>query len=324
MKVLFLGGFAASQFEWIAPVIESDVDTSVMVDGRDREHVAAGIGEADIIVSEAWRTGMPEALRLKLLQLPVAGTDMVETAALPPGVTVCNAYGHEAAMAEYVIMAMLVWCHRYFDIAVAFRGGSWRDSGVMNGPLHRELGGLTVGIVGLGQVGRETATRAGALGCRVVGANRSVRGPIAGVDQAFPLADLDRMLPFCDVLVLCVGLAPETRGPLDARRLALLKRDAFLINVGRGPVADEDALFAALRDGIIGGAALDTWYRYPTAEEPDIRPSRHPFHELPNVVMTPHCSAWTEGMARRRGADAARNIDRFIRGEPLLHVVATT
>jgi phosphoglycerate dehydrogenase-like enzyme len=80
----------------------------------------------------------------------------------------------------------------------------------------------------------------------------------------------------------------------------------------------------ALRDGIIGGAALDTWWRYPTPEEPDIRPSRQPFHELPNVIMTPHCSAWTEGMARRRGADAARNIDRFIRGETPLHIVATT
>ena len=69
---------------------------------------------------------------------------------------------------------------------------------------------------------------------------------------------------------------------------------------------------------------LDTWYRYPTPEEPEIRPSRHPFHELPNVIMTPHCSAWTDGMARRRGADAARNIDRFIRGEKLLHLVART
>jgi phosphoglycerate dehydrogenase-like enzyme len=164
MKVLFLGGFAASQFEWIAPVLECDVETSVVADERDQQRAAA-IGEAEIIVSEAWRAGMPAAPRLKLLQLPVAGSDMVETASLPPGVTVCNAYGHETAMAEYAVMAMLVWSHRYFDIAIAFRGGSWRDSGVMNGPLHRELGGLTVGIVGLGQVGRETATRAAALGC---------------------------------------------------------------------------------------------------------------------------------------------------------------
>jgi phosphoglycerate dehydrogenase-like enzyme len=153
MNVLFLGGFAASQVEWIAPAIESDVQTGVLADDYSPERAAA-IGEADIIVSEAWRAGMPAAPRLKLLQLPVAGTDRVETAALPPGVTVCNAYGHEMAMAEYAVMAMLVWSHRYFDIAIGFRAGSWRDSGVMNGPLHREVGGLTVGLVGLGQVGR--------------------------------------------------------------------------------------------------------------------------------------------------------------------------
>ena len=110
MNVLFLGGFAASQVEWIAPVIESDVETSVVTDDHDPTRVAVAIGEADIIVSEAWRAGMPTAPRLKLLQLPVAGTDRVETAALPPGVTVCNAYGHEMAMAEYVVRRC--WCGR--------------------------------------------------------------------------------------------------------------------------------------------------------------------------------------------------------------------
>ena len=324
MKVLFLGAFAASQIDWISPVIKSNVKVEVCADDRDPKRLSAALDDADVVVSEAWRPGMLAARRLKLLQLPVAGTDQVDRAALPPGITVCNAYGHEIAMAEYAIMAMLVWSHRYFDIALAFRGGLWRDSGVTSGPFHRELGGLTVGIVGLGRVGRETATRAAALGCHVLGANRSLDEPPQGVAQLFPLAKLDDMLPLCDIVVLCVGLAPETRGLVDARRLALMKRDAFLINVGRGPVADENALYAALRDGTIGGAALDVWWQYPTANEPNIRPSRHPFHELSNVIMTPHCSAWTDGMARRRGSDAARNIDRFVRGEKLLHVVAQT
>ena len=324
MKVLFLGGFAASQIEWIAPVIESDVEIATVVDERDTETLAPALRDTDIVVSDLWRAGLPAAPRLKLLQAPVAGTDMVDRAALPSGVTICNAYGHEIPMAEYAVMAMLVWCHRYFDIASEFRSGSWRDSGVTGGPLHRELRGLTVGIVGLGQVGRETAIRAAALGCHVLSANRTIGEMPQGISEVFPLAEIDRMLPRCDVVVLCVGLAPETRGLIDGRRLALMKRDAFLINVGRGPVADEDALYAALRDGTIGGAALDVWWQYPNAIEPARPPSRHPFHELPNVVMTPHCSAWTDGMARRRGADAARNIDRFIRGEKLLHIVAQT
>jgi len=324
VKLLFLGAFAASQVEWIAPVIESRCEVDVLAEDGDPQRTAAALEDADIVVSEGWRADTPAAPRLKLLQLPVAGTDRVAVAALPPGVVVCNAFGHEVAMAEYIVMAMLVWSHRYFEISTAFRAGSWRDSGVTNGPLHREIAGQTLGIVGLGHIGRETAARAAALGCSVLGANRSTGELPPGIERVFALSDLDVMLPLCDVVALCVGLGPETRGLIDARRLALMKREALLINVGRGAVADEDALFAALCDGVIGGAALDTWYRYPTPDEPEIRPSRHPFHELPNVNMTPHCSAWTEGMARRRGADAARNIDRFIRGEPLQHVVART
>ena len=144
------------------------------------------------------------------------------------------------------------------------------------------------------------------------------------VEHVFSWTQLDRMLGECDIVVLSCALTPETTGLIDGRRLAAMKSSAFLINLARGPIAEEEALYRALRDGVIGGAALDTWWRYPTPEEPDVRPSRHPFHELPNVIMTPHCSAWTDGMARRRGADAARNIDRFIRGEKLLHIVATT
>jgi phosphoglycerate dehydrogenase-like enzyme len=126
------------------------------------------------------------------------------------------------------------------------------------------------------------------------------------------------------VVVLCLPLSDETLRLIDARRLALMKADAFLINIGRGGLTDEDALYARLRDGRIGGAAIDVWWRYPTADEPNQRPSRHPFHELPNVIMTPHCSAWTEDMVKRRGADVARNIDRFARGEELANIVTIT
>jgi len=112
MKVLFLGGFAASQIEWIAPVIESDVEIATVVDERDTETLAPALRDTDIVVSDLWRAGLPAAPRLKLLQAPVAGTDMIDRAALPSGVTICNAYGHEIPMAEYAVMAMLVWSHR--------------------------------------------------------------------------------------------------------------------------------------------------------------------------------------------------------------------
>jgi phosphoglycerate dehydrogenase-like enzyme len=108
------------------------------------------------------------------------------------------------------------------------------------------------------------------------------------------------MLPLCDAVLISCGLAPETKGLIDARRLALMKPGALLINVARAAIVDEDALYAALKDGHLGGAALDVWWQYPTQSEPERRPSRRLFHELPNVLITPHSSSSTEATADRR------------------------
>jgi len=215
--------------------------------------------------------------------------------------------------------------HRFREIEADFRTrSSWRASWVESGAPHGEILGSTIGIVGLGRVGQEVARRAAAFGCHVIAANRSPRRAEGSVEQVYPLSELDRMLPVCDFVVLCTALGPETEGLIDARRLALMKPSAFLINIARGMVVEEDAVYTALRDRRIGGAALDVWWQYPNAAEPERRPSRHPFHELPNVIMTPHCSGWTVGMVARRWAEVAGNINRFVRGEPLENVVVRT
>ena len=167
------------------------------------------------------------------------------------------------------------------------------------------------------------ARRAAAFGCRILAANRSPRPAEDGVERVYPMAELDRMLPECDTVAICTALGPETAGLFDARRLALLKPQAFLINIARGPVVDEEALYAALRDGGLAGAAIDVWWQYPDAAEPNRRGSRHPFHELPNVIVTPHNSGWTTGMVRRRWDEIADNLGRFDRGEKLINIVPT-
>jgi phosphoglycerate dehydrogenase-like enzyme len=132
------------------------------------------------------------------------------------------------------------------------------------------------------------------------------------------------MLPECDFVVLAAALGPETEGLFDARRLGCMKRSAFLVNIARGAIVDEEALYRALCDRTIAGAALDVWWQYPNAAAPERRPSRFPFHELPNVIMTPHCSGWTDGMVARRWAEVADNLDRFVRGAPLINRVTTS
>jgi len=258
-----------------------------------------------------------------LLQSVAAGLDQIDLAAVPRGVTVCNVFGHEPAIAEYVIMTMLVLTHRLFDSVTAFRAGSWRASQMAGGSPHGEVLGRTMGIVGYGRIGREVARRAQGLGCRIVAANRSPVAEPAPAEQIFSFAELDQMLPQCGTLVIACALAPETEGLIDARRLALMEPGALLINIARAPIVDEDALYAALQNGVLGGAALDVWWQYLSPAEPGRRPSRRPFHELPNVLMTPHCSGFTDGTVERRWGTVAANLDRFARGEPLENIVVT-
>lgn len=325
MKALFLGNVAADTANGIKDRLPSGLSVEILADPQRLMQSPETAADVDILVTNHWRAEYPSASRVKLVQSVATGIELIDLAALPSRVTVCNAFGHETAIAEYILMVMLVWSHRFREIEGDFRSrSSWQPSWVQSGAPHGEILGSTVGIVGLGRVGYEVARRAAAFGCRIVAANRSAREPGSGVERVFPLSELDHMLAECDYVVLCTALGPETEGLIDARRLALMKSSAFLVNIARGAVVDEGAIYAALRDRSIRGAALDVWWQYPNAADPERRPSRYPFHELPNVIMTPHCSGWTEGMVARRWAEVAGNINRFVRGEPLQNVVVTT
>jgi phosphoglycerate dehydrogenase-like enzyme len=324
VKALFLGGVAADTARGIRGELPAGLDCEIIDDPIDRARLIAAAPGSDILVSNHWRTDYPSAPKLRLVQSVATGVELFEMAALPQGCAVCNAFGHETAIAEYVVMAMLALHHRLFQISGEFRErGSWATSWVQSGTPHGEVRGSTLGIVGFGRVGREIARRAAPFGCRILAANRSPRDAEPGVERIYPMAELDRMLPECDTVAICTALGPETTGLIDARRLALLKPSAFVINIARGQVVDEDALYAALRDNKIAGAAVDVWWQYPDQSEPARRGSRHPFHELPNVIVTPHNSGWTQGMVRRRWDEIADNIHRFCRGDSLINLVAT-
>jgi phosphoglycerate dehydrogenase-like enzyme len=325
MRTLFLGHFAGSVAPRILAKTEMPLETQILENDTDTEQLAPLLADAEIVVGHIWRAGFPPAPRLRLLQSVAAGLDLLDTSAVPKGVTICNVFGHEPAIAEYVIMTMLVLTHRLFEAVTSFRASSWVASPQFGGGSpHSEVTGRTIGIVGYGRIGREVAERAAGLKCRVLAANRSPVADPRPAETVIPLAELDRMLPLCDTLLIACALTPETKGLIDARRLALMKRGALLINVARAAIVDEDALYAALKDGHLGGAALDVWWQYPTPAEPSRRPSRRPFHELPNVLITPHSSSTTDATAERRWSAVAANLDRFVRGESLENVVLQT
>jgi len=325
VKALFLGGAAAGTAAGIRGRLPARLEVEILDEPIDRVRLPQAAADAETLVSNHWRADYPPAPNVQLVQSVATGIELIELTALPAGVAACNAVGHESAIAEYAVMVMLAWWHRLFEISAEFREhASWRTSWVQGGAPHGEVRDSTLGIVGYGRVGREVARRAAAFGCRILAANRSEREPEPGVERIFPLAEIDRMLPECDTVALCTALGPETTGLIDARRLSLMRSNAFLINIARGHVVDEDALYSALRGRRIGGAALDVWWQYPNAADPERRGSRHPFHELPNVIATPHNSGWTSGMVERRWNEIADNINRFARGDSLINLVTVT
>src|SRR6516165_3406393 len=212
MKALFLGHFAATVAPRILAKVKTPMETSILDDEGDAEHLAPLLANAEIVVGHIWRPSFPPAPRLRLLQSVAAGLDLLDTRAVPKGVTICNVFSHDPAIAEYVIMTMLVLTHRLFEAVTAFRAGSWIASPQFGGgPPHGEVMGRTIGIIGSGRIGREVAQRAACLKCSVLVANRSIVADPAPADAIFPLAELDRMLPLCDTVLISCGLAAETK-----------------------------------------------------------------------------------------------------------------
>jgi phosphoglycerate dehydrogenase-like enzyme len=320
VKVAFAGVFAGHVADRVRARVRIPCE---VVQGGERE-LLPRLGDVDVLVSMAFTPEMAAAApRLRLVQVPGAGLDRIDRAALGPATALANAYGHDTGIAEYVLGAMLALARDFRRIDASLRDGRWES--VWSGapvPLWAELAGKTLGIVGYGRIGQAVARRALGFDMAVLAIRRDARQPdpnrLASVRG--PEA-LDDVLARSDFLALTLALSPDTRGLIDARALARMKPTAVLINVARGEVVDEDALYAALASGALGGAALDVWYRYPQGEGPTL-PSRLPFHTLPNVLMTPHVSGWTEGMMDARAAVIAENIHRVARGETPMNAVA--
>ncbi|MEJ2502150.1 MAG: D-2-hydroxyacid dehydrogenase [Gemmatimonadota bacterium] len=223
---------------------------------------------------------------------------------------------HGPPVAETVI-AYLLHFARGLDLAVRAQARSVWDKRPFDGvdtPV-RELGRSTVGVVGLGGIGREVAWRARSLGARVVATRRR---PEAGGQEGVELLTgpdrLERLLERSDYVVLTLPETSETAGLIDAGALSRMRREAVLVNVSRGGLVDEPALVAALESGTIRGAALDTFTNEPLPED-------HPLWSAPGVLITPHTSGYTRAFWEREAALILDNIDRYLRGAPLRNMV---
>ena len=295
--------------------------TLVPAPGLGDDDLGPLLVDADALVSRRFTAGMARrANKLRLILTPGAGTNEIDFSALPDGTTVCNVYGHEHGIAEYVFMTMLALNRDLLNMDRRFRQHDWSDRA--NGP-QRELLGATLGIIGLGRIGSEIARRAAVFGMRVTAATRSPepsRGDELGLAYLGGMNDLKQVLADADFVVVAVPLQHDTTGLLGQAELRAMKPEAYLINVARGPVIDEGALYDALQRRTIAGAALDVWYRYPDNKVSG-PPATHPFHDLDNVIMPPHIAGWTFGTFHHRWDVINDNLRRVSTGEPFVNVV---
>lgn len=250
--------------------------------------------------------------RLRWLQTVSAGVDGLAARAgeLPPGLVITNGSGVYGPAGGDHVMAMIL----YFTRGLGhYTRAQLRRAWAPDIRRMSRLLGQTLVVLGLGDLGQNVARRAKAFGMRVIGVKRTP-GDVEGVDRVVTLAALDAVLPEANHLAITLPLTPATRGLLDRRRLALLPKGAFVYNIGRGAIIDEEALVEALQSGHLGGAGLDVFVNEPL-------PADHPLWTFENVLITPHLGANTP-----RDHDVAAEIfipnwHRWRSGEPLQNVV---
>lgn len=294
-------------------------------DEPDLPALREALREADALVALGWRAQWNiTSPGLRLIQAPGAGVDAYEANALPPGCALCNVYEHATPIAEFVMGALVALTVKLLRRDRLLRQGVWEGTARREGEPHDELAGKSLGLLGYGTIGREIARRAAAFDMRVcaVRANPSVSPPEPPLSWIGGPGQLRELLSMSDYLVVCCPLTVQTRGLLDAEKLAWLKPGAYLVNVARAEIVDEQSLYTELQSGRLAGAALDVWYRYPLATEDTLLPAHAPFHELDNVLMTPHLSAWTHAMIERRWTKIAANLDALAEKRPLQNIIA--
>lgn len=264
--------------------------------------------EADVVIV---RAPIPPALfaeqkRLRMTVRHGAGLDWIPMAeATAAGVLVANVPGVNAStVAEHVLFGAMLVLRRFRTIDRELRNGGW-NAGRRHADVSNELGGKTIGIIGMGNIGKRVARIArDGFGLDVVANTRDARNLPAGI----PYRTVDELVAESDIIAICCPLTPETRGLINAARIALMKLTAVLVNVARGAIIDDDALVAALREGRIGGAALDVFVEQPL-------PLDHPYYSFDNVVVTPHMAGITEESMERMGTGAAEETLRVLRGD---------
>ena len=295
-------------------------------DPGDEQRINELLPDADVFIgSKCTAQMLGTAAKLRFIHVPGAGTEKLAPEVWASDLVIANVFEHERSIAEYILMAILALSHDLHTIDADLREGVWRNPMINPAlPLRRVLAGQTIGLVGYGHIGQEVAGISKLLGMKVAAIHQRPRSDpeSTGLEFVGGPDDLPHLLEISDVVVVVVPLTEQTTGLIGAKELHQMKRTAFLINVARGEVVQERALYDALRSGSIAGAALDVWYRVRPTTEDVAPPSVLPFGELPNVLMTPHVSGVTEHTFSGRARVIGENLESFRTGSDIRNLVS--
>jgi len=223
---------------------------------------------------------------------------------------------HGPVVAEHVIALVFALAKKLPQAAALQHKHEWGKETIWSKGAHpKEIHGATLGLVGLGSIGRRVARMGAALGIRVLAVREHVEKPKPeGVDAVYSSSQLDEVLRQSDFVVLAAPLTPQTTKLMDAKRFAVMKADSYVINVGRGPQIDEAALAEALRARRIAGAALDVFDQEPL-------PADSPLWDIENLFITPHTAGITDKLWERHYENFSGNLRRYLTKQPLQYVV---
>ena len=281
-------------------------------DLSNEEKLTTLLGQAEVVYG--WIHQFPRNLlgrtsRLKWIQVMSAGVDRLSDEILKSPIRIVTTSGlHGTPMGEVVLEMMLMFAKDAPACLQMKQARQWKRY------TPKLLKGQTVGILGLGRIGREIARLCGAFGMKVIGLRRSEGSPLAEVDRVYPREQLQQFLAESDFVILALPLTKETQGLIGERELRGMKPSAYLINVARGAVVDEGALIRAVEEKRIAGAGLDVFIQEPLP--PDSR-----FYDLPNVIFSPHISGEMPDYESRATEIFCENLKRYVAGEPFLHEV---
>jgi phosphoglycerate dehydrogenase-like enzyme len=259
--------------------------------------------------------------QLQLIQVPFSGMEWLKKEWLPDGCVVCNTNQHSEPIAEYVMLGILEFAINMRHMDRELRQGRWTYGGsIVRGIKHNEIQNKTIGFIGFGHIAKRVTELATPFGMHFIAISRNPK-----VDTRLnwwkDSSHLEDLLTQSDYVLITAPLSESTRDLINESTLKKMKPTGVIINVARGPIINEVAIYQALKNHQIGGALLDVWYQYASTDNLEMQPSELPFHELDNVIMTPHTASWTDQLDIRRIDSVVKNIQNFINQKPLAEVV---